>query len=137
MSNEVPPPELIAALFWYMGALPLVVHAVEMAETRGKRKAIAFYLVAVSVWAAIVYVFLLPYFRALTRQIAGSIEHVWWAFGAVGTVAGIFIVVGMLRDQSLGPMQPKTLRDDGLVMLAVTAAFALGWYLWVDPGVLT
>jgi hydrogenase-4 membrane subunit HyfE len=98
---------------------------VEMAETRGWRRAIAFYLVAVSVWAVIVYVFLVPYFRALTNQMEGSIEHVWWAFGAVGTAAGIFVVVGMLRDQSLGPMQPKALRNDGLVMLAVTAAFAL------------
>jgi hypothetical protein len=139
--HEVMPPEYIAILFWYMGALPLVVHAVEMAETRGKRQAIAFYLVAVSVWAAIVYVFLLPYFRALTQQMEREMErgaHIWWALGAFGAVGGLFIAVGMLRDQPLLPwLRPQVLRQSGLVMLATTLASAAAWYLLVAPGVLT
>jgi len=134
------PPELIAVLFSYMGALPLIVHAVGMAETAGKREAIAFYLVAVSVWAVIVYVFLLPYFRALTQQMEREMErgvHIWWALGAFGAVGGLFIAVGALRQQPRGSwVQPKTLRYEGLVMLTLTAAFALVWYLGVDPGVL-
>jgi hypothetical protein len=66
----------------------------------------------------------------------GGSSALWWAFGAVGTVAALFIAVGMLRDQPLGDVQPKTLRNNGLVMLVVTAAFALVWYLWEVPGVL-
>jgi len=135
--HEVMPPEYIAILFWFMGALPLVVHAAEMAETRGRRRAIAFYLVAVSVWAVIVYVFLLPYFRALTQQMERG-EHIWWALGAFGAVGGLFIAVGMLRDQPLGPwLRPQVLRQSGLVMLATTLASADAWYLLVAPGVLT
>jgi hypothetical protein len=138
--HEVPPPELIAVLFWFMGALPLVVHAAEIAETAGRRRAIAFYLVAVSVWAAIVYVFLLPYFRALTQQMEREMErgaHIWWALGAFGTLGALFVAVGMLRERPIGSwVRPKSLRHEGLVMLTLTAAFALVWFLWETPGVL-
>ena len=54
-----------------------------------------------------------------------------WAFGAVGLVAVLLIAVGMLRQKPLGDVSPKTLREDGLVMPIVTAAFAVVWYLWV------
>ncbi len=59
----------------------------------------------------------------------------WWAFGAVSLVAALFVVVATLRQQPLGDVAPKTLREMGLVMLVVTALFALVWYLGVDPGV--
>jgi hypothetical protein len=58
----------------------------------------------------------------------------YWAFGVVGLVATLFIAVGMWRKKPLGDVPPKTLRENGLVMLVVTIGFAVVWYIWVWPG---
>ncbi len=60
------PAEYIAIVLGLMGAMVLVVHAVEIAEKRGKKpgRGLAFYVIAVCVWAAIDYLFILPQLRA-------------------------------------------------------------------------
>jgi hypothetical protein len=60
-----------------------------------------------------------------------------WILSAVALVALAFIAVGIVREQPLGEVQSKELRQFGYVMLVVTAVFALVWVLWEEPGVLT
>jgi hypothetical protein len=52
-----------------MGAMVLVVHAVEFAEKRGKRRAVVFSLIALVVWALIDYFFILPELRDMEEEI--------------------------------------------------------------------
>jgi hypothetical protein len=135
IKTQVMPPEYIAILFWFMGALPLIVHAVERAETRGIRRAIAFYLVAVSVWAVIVYAFFLTYLRAMTYQPEGSAgAYMWWAFGAIGAVSGVFLgALDPKRPQPLGSwVRPQVLRYVcGIVMLVFPLTSVVAWHLLV------
>ena len=47
----------------------MVVHAVEFAEKRGKRRAVVFYLIALVVWALIDYFFIVPKPRNIEEEI--------------------------------------------------------------------